>query len=79
MKKLIYVPIIHTADTDLGSLAPDVEEKASQLLGERWERHKKTLEKYWQGIENYFETMNLMGVKIFQDALPARGNEALTS
>jgi len=76
VKKLIYVPIIHTADTDLGSLAPDVEEKASQLLGERWQRHKKTLNEYWQGIENYFETMNLMGVKIFQDALPAGGNEA---
>ena len=76
MKKLIYVPIIHTADTDLGSLAPDVEEKATQLLGERWERHKKIVEEYWEGIGKYFEGRNLKGVKIFQDALPAWGKEA---
>jgi hypothetical protein len=76
MRQLIYVPIIHTADTDLGSLAPDVEEKATQLLGERWERHKKIVEEYWEEIGKYFETRNLTGVKIFQDALPIGGKEA---
>ena len=74
-RTLIYIPIIHT-DPDLGSLAPDVEEKATQLLGERWERHKKVVEEYWGGIGKYFERRNLKGVKIFQDALPAGGKEA---
>lgn len=72
---LIYVPIIHT-DPDLGSLAPDVEEKATQLLGERWEDIKKIVEEYWEGIGKYFERRNLKGVKIFQDALPVGGKEA---
>lgn len=73
---LIYVPIIHT-DPDLGSLASDVEEKATQLLGERWERHKKIIEEYWEEIGKYFSgKAGLKGVKIFQDALPAGGKEA---
>jgi len=74
-RTLIYVPIIHT-DPDLGSLATDIEEKATQLLGERWERHKKIVGEYWEGIEKYFERRNLKGVKIFQDALPAGDKEA---
>jgi len=75
-RTLIYIPIIHT-NPDLGSLAGDVEEKATQLLGERWERHKKIVEEYWEGIENYFSaSRGLKDVKIFQDALPAGGKEA---
>jgi len=75
MRELIYVPIIHT-DPDMGSLASDLDEKATQLLGERWERHKKIVGEYWEEIVRYFERRDLKGVKVFQDALPAGGKEA---
>lgn len=74
-RTLIYVPIIHT-DPDLGSLSSDVEEKATSLLGERWKRHKKTVEQYWKEILKYFENKKVKGVKIFQDGLPEGGKVA---
>lgn len=69
MRTLIYIPIIHT-DPDLGSLSADVEEKATRLLGERWQEHKRIVRKYWQEILSYFENMEVKGFRIFQDGLP---------
>lgn len=74
-RTLIYIPIIHT-DPDLGSLASDVEEKATRLLGERWKKHKRTVEEYWREITMFFEKREMKGVKIFQDGLPAGGKIA---
>lgn len=74
MRTLIYVPIIHT-DPDLGSLASEVEKKALRFLGERWSKHKRTVEKYWQEIHRYFSKKKFKGVKIFQDGLPVGGEK----
>lgn len=76
-RTLIYIPIVHT-DPDLGSLSSDVEEKASELLGKRWQEHKKTVKQYWQEIFKYFEGRDLKKVKIFQDSLPVGGEAART-
>lgn len=74
-RTLIYIPIIHT-DPDLGSLASDVEEKASSLLGERWKKHKKIVKQYWEEIAEYLKKREVEGIKIFQDGLPVEGKEA---
>lgn len=74
-RTLIYIPVIHT-DPDLGSLAADVEEKASALLGERWAAHKRIVGQYWQEILKYFEKKEVRGVKVFQDGLPAGAKTA---
>ena len=73
MRKLIYVPILHSS-ADLGSIADDVTSKGTKLLGlEGWERHLNTINLFWDSIENYFHSLNANGFKIFQDSLVADG------
>jgi len=75
MRKLIYVPIIHTYP-DLGSLAADLEEKATRLIGNYWKKHKDTIKRYWKEIEIFLEMNNFVKVLIFQDGLPEGGKTA---
>ena len=71
MKKLIYVPIIHTS-ADLGSLAKDVSKRGIAGLGkEFWEEHIKTIEGFWDAISHYFDSMDVSGMKIYQDGMVA--------
>ena len=73
MRKLIYVPIIHT-DPDLGQLAEGVEEQAKEIVGsDNWGKHKQLVRRYWIEIENYWKKKKVGGVKIFQDGLLANG------
>ncbi|MBI5182934.1 MAG: hypothetical protein HY999_01030 [Nitrospinae bacterium] len=73
MKRLIYVPIIHSS-TDLGSIAKDVSKIGITDLGkELWERHIKTVEGFWDVISHYFDSVDVSGVKIYQDGMVAEG------
>ena len=73
MKTLIYVPIIHTA-ADLGSLAKDVAKRGIADLGEDlWNEHRKTVDGFWDAISHYFESMDVAGVKIYQDGMVTEG------
>jgi len=73
MRKLIYVPILHSS-ADLGSIAGDVAKKGTKLLGlDGWERHLNTINLFWDSIESYFCELNVGGFKIFQDSLVAGG------
>lgn len=73
MRTLIYVPIIHTG-ADLGSLAQDVAERGIADLGEEiWEKHRKTVDGYWDAISRYFDTIAVAGMKIYQDGMVAEG------
>jgi len=73
MRTLIYVPIIHTS-ADLGSIAQDVSKRGIRHLGEEiWTKHKKTVEGFWDAISRYFDSVNVRGVKIYQDGLVADG------
>ncbi|MBI4743339.1 MAG: hypothetical protein HY776_00665 [Actinobacteria bacterium] len=75
MRTLIYVPIIHTS-ADLGSLAKDVNKKGVADLGEEvWREHRKTVEGFWDVIALYFNHIDGLGVKIYQDGMVA-GDEA---
>src|SRR5579859_1630178 len=72
-RKLIYVPIIHTA-ADLGGLAEDIAHRTQAILGMgNWQRHTEVVRLYWQAIANYWEGKTATGLKIFQDGMPADG------
>ena len=73
MRTLIYVPIIHTG-ADLGSLAEDVTKRGITSLGEEvWKEHIKTVDGFWDAISNYFDSINVSGMKIYQDGMVAEG------
>lgn len=69
MRTLIYVPVIHTSP-DLGSMAKEVAKRGVTGLGEElWEKHRKTVEGFWDVISDYFDSMDVNGVKIYQDGM----------
>ena len=73
MRRLIYVPIIHSGP-DLGTLAANLEERAEAVLKrDDWQMHKEVVQRYWQAIANYWEGRDVSGYKIFQDGMPADG------
>lgn len=73
MRTLIYVPIIHTS-ADLGSIAQDVTKRGIRHLGEEiWTKHKNTVEGFWDAISRYFDSVDVKGIKIYQDGLVADG------
>ncbi len=73
MRKLIYVPVIHVA-SDLGSIAPEIEKRSAEVCGQRrWERHKWTVDAFWDVIGGYFAGLDAGQLKIYQDGLMAGG------
>lgn len=73
MRRLIYVPIIHT-EPDLGQLVEGIEERAKAVVGDsNWQRHKEVVRLYWQEIARYWEREDVAGFKIFQDGMPVDG------
>lgn len=71
MRTLYYVPIIHTS-ADLGSLAKDVAKRGIADLGEDvWKEHKKTVEGFWDAIIEYFDSVDVSKMKIYQDGMVA--------
>jgi len=73
MRRLIYVPIIHT-EADLGSLDEEIEERTKAVFGDAdWQKHKENVNRYWQEVYDYWEHKNIPGLKIFQDGMPIDG------
>ena len=73
MRSLILVPVIHTS-ADLGSLAKEVTQRGIADLGEDvWEKHTAVVEKFWDKISDYFNSMDVSGMKIYQDGMVAEG------
>lgn len=73
MRRLIYVPIIHT-EADMGSLAFALERDTAAFCGkQRWERHKVITAKFWQMVSEHLETLDTKKLKIYQDSLAADG------
>jgi len=73
MRKLIYVPIIHT-DPDLGRLAEGIIEQTKEVVGiKNWQKHKGIVNRYWREIANYWQDKRVSGFKIFQDGMLANG------
>lgn len=73
MKALIYVPIIHMS-ADLGSLAKDLNRRGIADLGEKlWKEHIKTVESFWDELSHYFDSIDVSGMKIYQDGMVVGG------
>ena len=73
MRTLIYVPVIHTS-ADLGSLAKEVAKRGIADLGEEiWEEHRRTVDGFWDAITDYFDPIDVSGIKIYQDGMVAEG------
>ncbi len=73
MRTLIYIPIIHTS-ADLGSLAEYVTKKGIADLGEDvWKGHRRAVEDFWDAISHFFNSVDVSGIKIYQDGMVAEG------
>jgi hypothetical protein len=73
MRKLLYVPIIHS-EPDLGSLGPAVNRRSASLSGEqRWAEHKETVSRFWQSVADYLLSLDCTSLKIYQDGLAVDG------
>ena len=73
MRILIYVPIIHTS-ADLGSMAKDISKRGIRYIGEEiWTKHIKTVEGFWDAISDYFNSLDVKGMKIYQDGMVGDG------
>lgn len=73
MRTLIYAPVIHTS-ADLGSLAKDATKRGIASIGEEvWEQHTKTVERFWDSIAVYLDSVDVSGMKIYQDGMVADG------
>ena len=71
MRTLIYVPIVHTS-ADLGSLAKEVAKRGIADLGEEiWKEHRRTVDGFWDALIDYFESIDVSGIKIYQDGMVA--------
>ncbi|MFH1941753.1 MAG: hypothetical protein ABIL68_06575 [bacterium] len=77
MRKLIYVPIIHT-EADLGSMAEFLKKEYKRRYNQKkWQAHTKAVEEMWNGIREKIVRLNQdwQRVRIYQDGLPVCGRE----
>ena len=71
MRTLIYIPVIHTS-ADLGSIAKEVAKRGIRDLGqELWEKHRKTVDGFWDVVSDYFDSIEVKDMKIYQDGMVA--------
>jgi hypothetical protein len=62
----------------MGSIAPILSEISAVALGkELWDKHQKTISKFWDSIARFFDSMEISNFKIYQDGLVAAGEDGL--
>ncbi len=55
-------------------MAKDVAKRGIDVLGEDlWEKHKASVEKFWDVLSDYFVAMDAAGMNVYQDGMPADG------
>ncbi|MBI2458241.1 MAG: hypothetical protein HYW08_13445 [candidate division NC10 bacterium] len=77
MRRLIYVPIVHTA-ADMGSQAEALEREHVRRHGRgEWARTRRLIDEVWEGLRTRLLALNLdyRRVRIYQDGLPVCGRE----
>ncbi len=77
MKRLIYVPVIHT-EADMGSVAEPLKREYIQRYGpKRWNEHIDTIRSMWLGIRQKIFALGLdyKQTKVYQDGLPVCDKE----
>jgi hypothetical protein len=77
MRKLFFVPIIHSP-ADMGTMGAVLSETSAAALGpEVWDSHQKTISGFWEAISQFFNSLPAFHYKIFQDGLIAGGENGL--
>lgn len=77
MRKLIYIPIIHT-EIDLGSFNEELKKQYLEKFGlKQWNVHIRSILHIWEGLKERIKKLKLdyKKVKIYQDGLPLCGKE----
>ena len=77
MRRLIHIPIIHSA-VDLGSLSESVKAHYAKVIGQSaWSQRERAVGELWKYIGESIQALHLDGqhVRIYQDALPVCGFE----
>jgi hypothetical protein len=77
LRRLIYVPVIHT-EADMGSVAEPLKKEYIKRYGtERWDEHTGAINSMWRGIrQRIFDLgLNYRKTKIYQDGLPVCNKE----
>mgnify|MGYP005849633651 FL=1 len=77
MRKLIYIPIIHTM-VDMGSQAETLKKEYLKRYGRQgWSRSRQAINHVWTGIRKRVLALELdfTKVRIYQDGLPVGGRE----
>lgn len=78
VRKLIYIPIIHT-QADMGALREHVKKASLKKLGlSGWKRKITLIDKFWTEVEKIIDGLSLpwSRVRIYQDGLPVSGRES---
>ncbi|MBN1191317.1 MAG: hypothetical protein JXA46_16295 [Dehalococcoidales bacterium] len=77
MKKLFYVPVIHSV-ADMGSVGGILSETSAAALGkDLWKDHLETVSLFWKSVSDYFASLRNADFKIYQDGLVAAGEAGL--
>lgn len=77
MRRLIYVPIVHTT-ADMGSQAEALEREHVRRHGRgEWSRTRRLIDEVWEGLRKRLLALDLdyRTVRIYQDGLPVCGRE----
>ncbi|MBI5232873.1 MAG: hypothetical protein HY880_00810 [Deltaproteobacteria bacterium] len=73
MRRLYYVPIIHTS-ADLGVIGGEAFRRGAERTGEDvWTKHVETVSNFWLALEGYFSAFDAHGVRIYQDGMMTDG------
>jgi hypothetical protein len=77
MRRLKYVPIIHTG-VEMGSMHGTLKAEYIRKFGtQKWEEHNRIIEDFWQGIRKKIFDLKLdyQETRLYQDGLPVCGKE----
>lgn len=77
MRRLIYIPIIHT-QADMGTIANSVKTEYIGKYGKiKYQEHIEAIDSMWQGIKGRIEGLGLdySKIRVYQDGLPVCGKE----
>ena len=77
MRRLRYIPVIHTG-VEMGSMYGTLKAEYIRRFGaQKWEEHNRIIEDFWQGIRNkvFDLDLNYQNTRLYQDGLPVCGKE----
>jgi len=77
LRKLIYVPVIHT-EADMGSAAEPLKREYVERYGQKgWDEHTSAIDSMWRGIRQkiFASGLDYDKIKVYQDGLPVCDKE----